>query len=1230
VSESWTVLRQGIPRQGEEQVMGLQLREAFERSIGRTTCHGRAWSAALVAAIVMLSGVGAATAAPAASASEGPAWQIMSSARPTHIRPGSPNDEVQDVTVTATGGTFTLTVRTPWCEGGELGETTAPIAYNASAAEVQSALEAMSCVIPSGNVTVSGGPGGPTPAPYVVTFTGWALSDKPIRLMEADGSALTGPGAAATVTEGTHGSRAAEIRVVATNVGGSATDGSTITLSDTLPPGVTAMSVSGFDALKSGLVEGTFSLGRASLSCAAPPAVSCTYSGKVTPGDTLVMSVTLEVQSTVSASLVNEASVSGGGAADASGAQAITASDSSAPFGPVPGSVLAAVSTNQAGAHPDVTTAFTMSTNEEGEAAGPLKDIRFDLPPGLVGNTVGMPRCTMARVLTLTSGEGRCPNDTMVGVATLTLTEPGGELFTLITPVYNIEPSPGEPAAFAFDAIILPVRLDTSVRSDGDYGVRVTAPDLNQVAGVLSSWITIWGVPADHSGPGEDKSLADVFKGTSFGGPQEQQTRTPLLTNPQQCSTPLSATMEADEWGAQTQGTFLSSGPLSMGLLTGCDQLSLESSFTMLPDTLEAGAPAGYTFDLNVPQRNEPDGLAVPNVKDVSLTLPAGTVVNPSAAWGLKACTDAQFGLHSGVPAQCPREAQVGTVRIKTPALEEALEGEVYLGTPECEPCSPQDAQDGRMVRLFVNVVGEGESGIVVKLEGQGHIDQSTGRITTVFKDNPQLPFDEFKLTLGGGPRAVLANPRTCGPVTTTMNLTPWSSPFTPSSEPFYTFDINQNCFGQAFAPSFTAGSTNIQAGEHSPFTLAFGRSDNEEFLNRLSLSMPPGLLGNLGAVTLCKEPQASQGTCGQDSLIGHVNVLTGPGADPFLVSGGGVYMTESYEGAPYGLSIVVPAVAGPYTLSGTTGKGTVVVRAKIMVDPIDAHLTVISDPLPTMLDGIPLQLKAVNVTIDKPDFTFNPTNCSKMAIGATLASVEGMSATAGSPFQVTNCATLSFKPQFKALTSGKTSRSNGASLQVRLSYPKAPWGSQANVRYVKVSLPKQLPSRLSTLQKACPDSTFNQNPAACPAASRVGSATATTPIIPVPLSGPAYFVSHGGAKFPELVIVLSGYGVTVQLHGETFISKRGITSSTFHQVPDVPIGSFQLTLPEGPTSALAANGRLCSHKLVMPTTFTAQNGMSIHRSTPIAVTGCAKHRARHHHHRAHARKHKQRKHNKK
>jgi hypothetical protein len=320
----------------------------------------------------------------------------------------------------------------------------------------------------------------------------------------------------------------------------------------------------------------------------------------------------------------------------------------------------------------------------------------------------------------------------------------------------------------------------------------------------------------------------------------------------------------------------------------------------------------------------------------------------------------------------------------------------------------------------------------------------------------------------------------------------------------------------------------------------------------------------------------------------------------PFYVTGR-VYLTSSYNGAPFGLSIVVPALAGPYNL------GTVVVRAAVNVDPHTAALTITSEPLPQILQGVPLLVRAVNVTVDRPNFIINPTNCNPLSVNAMLTSFLGSTMALSEHFQVTNCAALAFAPKFSASTSGKTSRANGASLFVKLSYPQ---GRNANIARVKVELPKKLPSRLTTLQKACLASVFNADPANCPAASIVGVARATTPILPVQLSGPAYFVSNGNEAFPDLNILLQGYGVRVDLIGSTYISKSGITSSTFKTVPDVPVTTFELYFPEGPYSALAANGNLCKSGLSMPTEFVAQDGAEIHESTKIAVTGCGKAKA--------------------
>ncbi len=1027
---------------------------------------------------------------------------------------------------------------------------------------------------------------------------------------------------------------------------------SPITISDSLPPGLTVAprqfgqaAIVGDDAYQDPagtppLEERGPPLG---LSCASTPVPHCSTSRSVDPGDTLVMTIRVDVNSEEEGSSeVNRATVSGGGASSVSVSDQLTINSEPAPYGIAAGGLFAATSTGQAGAHPNVTQGFFLNTVNKDDRffsqqpVGDPKDVGFDLPPGLVGTTVGIPRCTMANV----ASGSECPRDTMVGTATVIAAPQisGGARGVFMSPVFNIAPAPGEPAAFAFDvAGLFAVRLDTSVLSGGDYGVRVTAPDLTEGGGDFGSLITIWGVPSDHNGPGADAAAKNlegfgylVFENHpqyTFGGPAVEEfesgegksgvvrdkTPVPLLTNPSQCSTPLTAVLETDSWEGSGPGVFATEAT-PMGTATGCAQLPFKPSVSMLPDTLEAGAPAGYSFDLSVPQDDEAESLATPDVKRTSVTLPPGTVISPSAADGLGDCSNEQFDLHSGVPGNCPRDSQVGTVRIKTPALEERLNGDVFLAAPECTgaggTCMPQDAQDGKMVRLFVQVVGEGEDGIVVKLEGTGQINQQTGQISTTFNETPPLPFSELQLTLQGGERATLANPRTCGEVATTVDLTPWSTPFTPDATPTSNFDIDENCFGAQFNPSFNFGTTSNQAGGFSPFSVSFGRGDDDGFLNGIQVRTPPGLLGMLSKVKLCGEPQASQGTCGPESQIGETTVETGPGADPFLVTGGRVYITGPYKGAPYGLSIVVPAKAGPYTLAGTTGVGTVVVRSTISVNPETSALTITSDPLPTELDGIPLQLRLVNVTINRPEFIFNSTSCDKMAIGGTLTDTQAASVTESSSYQVTNCAGLKFKPKFTVATSGKTSRANGASLDAKVSFPVGSQGTQANIHSFKVELPKQLPSRLTTLQKACPAATFEANPAKCPAASVVGAVRVNTPVLPVQLTGPVYFVSHGGEAFPSLEIVLQGDGVRVDVVASTFISKAGITSSTFKTVPDVPFESFELYLPEGRYSALTATANLCTSKLAMPTAIVAQNGAEIHESTPIAVTGCSK--ARH------------------
>jgi hypothetical protein len=538
--------------------------------------------------------------------------------------------------------------------------------------------------------------------------------------------------------------------------------------------------------------------------------------------------------------------------------------------------------------------------------------------------------------------------------------------------------------------------------------------------------------------------------------------------------------------------------------------------------------------------------------------------------------------LESAAGPECPEASKVGLAEVVTPLLSEPLKGAVYLAQQTSNPF-------GSLIALYLTVEG---SGALIKLAGEVALDPSTGQLTTTFKNNPQLPFSDLKLHFFGGPRAALVTPASCGSYTTTSSLTSWSS--LSAAVPSNAFGISSGC-ESPFKPGFVAGTTSNQASSYSPLTVSFGRQDREQRFGGATVTMPPGVLGVLNGVPRCGEAEANGGTCNPSSLIGHTTVSAGPGSEPFSI-GGNVYLTGPYGGAPFGLSIVTHVVAGPFDL------GDVIVRAAVSIDPFTAQVTVKADPFPTILQGIPLDLRRINVTIDRPGFIFNPTNCSPLSVQSTITSTAGASAAVSTPFQAANCAKLPFTPGFSALTVAKTSKLKGASLHVKVTSALG----QAGIAKVHVALPIQLPSRLTTLQKACLAAVFNANPASCASTSVVGTATVVTPLLAAPLTGPAYLVSHAGASFPDLDLVLQGEGVTLQLAGNTDI-KKGITTSTFNAVPDAPFSTFNLILPQGPDSLLADYGSLCKTSLVMPTTLTAQNGEVSVRSTKLAVSGCPK-----------------------
>jgi hypothetical protein len=896
----------------------------------------------------------------------------------------------------------------------------------------------------------------------------------------------------------------------------------------------------------------------------------------------------------------------------------------------------------RAGSHPfQLTTTFNL--NQGVDLLSPpamARNLEFRLPAGLLGNVTVTPKCSALQFTTmLPSQVNLCPAETALGVALITFDEPTqlGLRGMVPEPIFNLEPRRGEPARFGFVVVGNPVVLDTSLRSGPgeDYGVTVGPTNTTQVVNFIASTITFWGAPGDprHN---ESRGWGCLVSGfyLKYGNgngltcnPTSQSKPPAFLTLPTDCAAPFATSVEGVSWATPTMPA-VPLAPLSYSLadasgnplaVTGCNQLPFAPKTTAEPTTDRASAPSGLDFNLDFHDEGliNSEGLAQSELNKVVVTLPEGLTINPSAGVGLGGCTPADYANETvtSLPgAGCPNNSKLGTVEVTTPLQSSAIHGSLFIAEPHENPF-------GSLVAIYV-VLKNPETGILIKLAGKVTPNPVTGQLVTTFENNPQLPFDHFNFHFREGQQAPLISPPACGTYETKAELTPWSELLAPLTETSQ-FTITKGFDGGAcpsggipFHPGIQSGMLNNNAGVFSPFYLHLTRTDGEQEISGFSTNLPSGLTGNLSGIPFCgeaaiaaartktgREEEASP-SCPSASQVGHTLVGTGVGAVLAYVPGR-IYLAGPFNGAPFSLVAVTSAVVGPFDL------GTVVLRFGLNIDPYTARVSVsptTSEPIPTIIDGIVTHVRDIRVYIDRQGFTLNPTNCDPLAIGSTLNSNLGQSATVTSPFQAASCANLKFAPKFAVSTSGKTSRARGASLHVKLTYPQGPAGTYANIAKVKVDLPKQLPSRLTTLQKACTAAQFNMNPAGCPAASFIGHAKATTPLIPVPLEGPAIFVSHGGEAFPSLVMVLQGYGVTIDLVGSTFISKAGITSSTFKTVPDQPVGSFELDLPQGKFSALAANGDLCKSKLTMPTSFVAQNGATIKQSTPIGVTGCAKH----------------------
>ena len=1241
--------------------------------------------------VVMTVKAGEAHAAPSCGSCR-PWWHVVTVARPTYLHSGVAENELQTVVTSPneeglTDFVFFFEVAGPECarlrrEGAIVGcEVRLEFASHpegaghlASAESVQESLEAE--VYGPHNVAVRAVTNGPTTT-YEIENMGLDAARRlpPLRVLAEAGEAewsLTRPGQA----DG-------QVVLIASNLGDATADAvaSPVRLEDILPPGLVPVEV---ESVETPTQNAKLESGESPLACEfgdlanGGHSVGCAFAGsyggpnpearRLTPFGALEVRIGVNVGGAARSGEMNSAIVSGGGALSAAVTRRpITISSEPVPFAfenyEVTPEEEGGNPTTQAGSHPFQLT-VNIGFDQEGpsgglvgephaEPAGLPRNVRTQLPPGLIGNPRAVPQCPT------TQFDGNlCPTQTVVGVAQIRLNEPTAAigLKTTIAPVYNLEPKPGEPARFGIPVVTKEIRafIDTSLSPDGSYSIVGESSNLPQVAGILGAQITLWGVPGD---PRHDASRGLCVESRGECGASGETTPTPFLTMPTSCTgTPLRSVAEADSW--EQSGAFVSASTErfeGMPTMSGCARLPFSPGLEVSPSSGGGSTPIGYSLALRVPQDGSggATGLATSAVRDVEVALPKGIVLNPAAADGLGSCSEPLIGylgrgetdpvnqpgisqllftqklpgaIGSGTVLEpggnfCADASKIGKAKITTPLLAEPLVGSVYVAAQEANPF-------GSIFAMYIAAEAR-DAGVAVKLAGEIVVGAG-GQITVKLEGNPQVPFEEALIGLFSGPRAVLSSPAQCGSYSLDASLTPWSAAFGSSvqrAQASASFTVTGGPNGAAcpgatlpFAPQVEAGVRSTQAGAYSPLVTDVQREDGTQALSQIAVKAPKGLLANLSGVALCPNAAAEQGDCGSRSLIGEATVRAGFGPEPITLPGGRMYLTEGYEGGTFGLSITAPAKAGPYDLAATKDYhpscDCVVVRAKVAVDPVTTQIEITTSPsgdraIPLELDDVPLSIREVAVTANRHHFVVGPTNCTAAKFETTVRGEEGASSVLSTPFQMANCAALQFKPDLKLFLSGKVRRAGHPALKAVLNQPKE---QNANIARTSVILPKGMLIAEAHVNSPCTRVQFNSTSVpgeGCPPESVLGTAKVWTPLLENPEEGKVYFRSNGGEReLPDLVVALRGQ-IPVQLVG--FIDSVGRKNAEerrlrtrFQSVPDAPVSRFELKLLGGARGLLENSHNICKGKDLAKFQLTGQNGKTYDTESKVQVA-CGK-----------------------
>ncbi|MEV4422009.1 hypothetical protein AB0L40_18790 [Patulibacter sp. NPDC049589] len=891
---------------------------------------------------------------------------------------------------------------------------------------------------------------------------------------------------------------------------------------------------------------------------------------------------------------------------------------------------------SQAGGHPyqGIITFDTKKTAAApilgGNNEGQTETIRVDTPPGLVPNPEAVPKCVQADLEANT-----CSPNTQIGTTELRLSKilsdggtaggatnpfglPAGSRGDLVLKValYNMVPYDGQLARFSFNptqpggaATGHIVDIVGGMRPD-DNGLFFTINEVarptpsDPVAPTLTgSTLTFWGTPGDatHTAARGASSLALA----SFGGgvapsPAGPGNAYPLaghaggqasttgdaafLSSPTACTGVQNAKLTLNSYQGDVRTKDFAVGTSTDGL-QGCAAVPFSSTTSFGVSSMQRDAPTPLAVQLDVPQTTSNATLATAHVKKVAVTLPPGMTISPSAANGLQACTDDQFNKGNDNPISCPASSRVGAVKITTPVLDSPLQGSVYVGQP----------LPGNRYRLFVNADGHG---ISVRLKGTVTPDPVTGQVSAVFDDNPQLPFSQFRLDFDGGSKAIIASPQACGTATGSGTLSPWSGGAASSTSS--SVDV-VNCAGNPFGPTFGAALSSGVSGKYAPLSVAFDRPDGDQFLSGLKATLPAGMTAKIKGVTQCSEAQVAAEACPESSRVATVNVTAGPGAAPYALSGP-AYLTGSYKGGAFGTVAIIHVVAGPYDL------GNVVVRQALRIDPETAAVTVDSDPLPQIKEGIVLRLRDLTLNVDRPNFVRNPTSCGTKSIASTITGIAGATADRSAGVTFAGCETLPFRPKIALKFGNKTQMKKGGHPRVTATVTQ--FESEAGIKATEVALPKQVALQASNAQSLCEKADAAKD--ACPKASIVGSATAETTILNRRLFGPVYFVkgtrtTAAGKEVPTLPTLY------VPLNGEARVNLRAVTSvshdrlvTTFPAIPDQPITTFTLNIDGGKHGIIAATRSLCTAKAKASTRFTSWNGKKAPTRRTKIGTACS------------------------